>query len=50
MTTAAKWQIIRNVIINKSAPNNRQNIGAMERVVYNIGRWSKSFVNSGGST
>ena len=34
MTTAAKWQIIRNVIINKSAPNNRQNIGAiaMERI------------------
>jgi hypothetical protein len=34
MTTAAKWQIIRNVIIKKSAPNIRQNIGAiaMERV------------------
>jgi hypothetical protein len=34
MTTAAKWQIIRNVSIDKSAPNGRQNIGAiaMERV------------------
>jgi hypothetical protein len=39
MTTAAKWQRIRNVIVNKSARNNKQNIGAiaMERIDERLG-------------